>query len=54
MSRSKIVAAVVEVLDEYGAFKKKQKNCQLWLWAKNWLLNRIIFTHMNFTELYKK
>lgn len=51
MSQSKKVAAVVVVLDDCGAFKKKQKNFKLW--AKNWLLNIIRFT-LELTEFYKK
>lgn len=45
MSRSKEVAALVSVLDESGAVKKKRKNCELW--AMNWLLDRSRFKHLN-------
>jgi hypothetical protein len=43
MSSSKQVAAAVTILDGCGVFGRKTRE----MWAKNWLLGRDRFTHLN-------
>jgi hypothetical protein len=43
MSSSKQVAAAVIILDECGVFGRERRE----MWAKNWMLGRDRFTHLN-------
>jgi hypothetical protein len=43
MSSSKQVAAAVIIPDECGVFGRRRRE----MWAKNWLLDRGRFTHLN-------
>lgn len=47
MSSSKQVAAAVIILDECGVFGRKKHRKRREMWAKNWLLSRDRFTHLN-------
>jgi hypothetical protein len=43
MSSSKKIAAAVIILDDCGVFGRERRE----MWAKNWLLGRDRFTHLN-------
>jgi hypothetical protein len=55
MSSSKQVAAAVIILDECGVLGRNKNRKRREMWAKNWLLGRHRFTHLNllnFTVLF--